>query len=274
MEEVPALVWWLVGGGAALLLIGLLLWMLSASLDRRARLRAAQPDQDHGRPTSTGTWRVLPGRPTGFDESEPSAVTSTFGAAPPAQPRALPPLGGASTPPTAPRSMPAPAASLRPHPDPEPNLEPAPAEPDPAEIEPLAPTLASTAFPSAPTAQPAEPPAPVAPALASSAAPGETPVDTPTDVTVPADVVDLREPAPADTPSLADLPPPVAGVRPEGSRRPVKGRRHMVMLSGLGEPVVVESLRGADNSPGWYKDPAGSGRLRWWDGSDWTEHLE
>ena len=25
--------------------------------------------------------------------------------------------------------------------------------------------------------------------------------------------------------------------------------------------------------PGWHQDPAGSGRLRWWDGSVWTEHF-
>ena len=29
--------------------------------------------------------------------------------------------------------------------------------------------------------------------------------------------------------------------------------------------------RGAE--PGWYADPAGSPRQRWWDGAKWTEHL-
>jgi hypothetical protein len=25
-------------------------------------------------------------------------------------------------------------------------------------------------------------------------------------------------------------------------------------------------------TPGWYPDPSGGSRLRWWDGSDWTDH--
>ena len=27
-------------------------------------------------------------------------------------------------------------------------------------------------------------------------------------------------------------------------------------------------------TPGWYADPAGSGRLRWWSGTEWTEQFQ
>lgn len=30
---------------------------------------------------------------------------------------------------------------------------------------------------------------------------------------------------------------------------------------------------GTTAAPGWYDDPAGSGQKRWWDGTQWTEHL-
>lgn len=32
---------------------------------------------------------------------------------------------------------------------------------------------------------------------------------------------------------------------------------------------------GSDGSPpaGWYRDPAGAGRLRYWDGTAWTHHV-
>ncbi|MGO8859649.1 MAG: DUF2510 domain-containing protein [Acidimicrobiales bacterium] len=38
------------------------------------------------------------------------------------------------------------------------------------------------------------------------------------------------------------------------------------------EPVVVAPY-GATVPPGWYADASGQNRLRWWDGSRWTEHV-
>jgi Protein of unknown function (DUF2510) len=32
-------------------------------------------------------------------------------------------------------------------------------------------------------------------------------------------------------------------------------------------------MSGGLAAPGWYRDPAGSPQLRWWDGANWTEHL-
>jgi len=36
---------------------------------------------------------------------------------------------------------------------------------------------------------------------------------------------------------------------------------------------VTDSTGTPSTPAGWYADPAGSGRLRWWDGTRWTDHL-
>ena len=38
-------------------------------------------------------------------------------------------------------------------------------------------------------------------------------------------------------------------------------------MDGLGVPTVTEHI-----APGWYHDPHVQGTLRWWDGTQWTQH--
>ena len=45
--------------------------------------------------------------------------------------------------------------------------------------------------------------------------------------------------------------------------------------SGGGAPAAVETggaVAGGGQAAGWYPDPQGQARLRYWDGSAWTEH--
>lgn len=47
----------------------------------------------------------------------------------------------------------------------------------------------------------------------------------------------------------------------------------LVALAGLVLLIIGSTRRHRVAQPGWYADPAGSGRLRWWNGLGWTEHL-
>ena len=37
--------------------------------------------------------------------------------------------------------------------------------------------------------------------------------------------------------------------------------------------IVSDAAGTISTQPGWYADPSGAPRLRWWDGAQWTEHL-
>ncbi|MBA2283108.1 MAG: DUF2510 domain-containing protein [Acidimicrobiia bacterium] len=39
-----------------------------------------------------------------------------------------------------------------------------------------------------------------------------------------------------------------------------------------GELVGLQGVLTRATPPGWHPDPAGRARLRWWDGTRWTEH--
>ena len=59
------------------------------------------------------------------------------------------------------------------------------------------------------------------------------------------------------------------------------GRRNRSSVQGLGAraPEVIDIEAGSavtvgvQAGPGWYADPTDAGRLRWFDGGAWTEHL-
>jgi len=47
----------------------------------------------------------------------------------------------------------------------------------------------------------------------------------------------------------------------------------LAAVTGLVLLLVGVSRRRRGVGPGWYADPGGSGRLRWWNGNAWTEHI-
>jgi hypothetical protein len=53
---------------------------------------------------------------------------------------------------------------------------------------------------------------------------------------------------------------------------PSEGR--LARKNGTKEMSMTSTAGGDAPRPGWYADPAGSSQLRWWDGTQWTHHLQ
>jgi uncharacterized protein DUF2510 len=47
----------------------------------------------------------------------------------------------------------------------------------------------------------------------------------------------------------------------------------LVAIAGLVLLIIGATRRHRAVQPGWYADPGGSGRMRWWNGVAWTEHI-
>ncbi|MGW4119908.1 DUF2510 domain-containing protein [Nocardia sp. NPDC004711] len=45
-------------------------------------------------------------------------------------------------------------------------------------------------------------------------------------------------------------------------------------LAALDHANVREAMRPNPTPPGWYGDPGYPGQLRWWDGIQWTQHVQ
>ena len=48
-------------------------------------------------------------------------------------------------------------------------------------------------------------------------------------------------------------------------------RKKILAAEAFGPPVVPQLS--TSPVPGWYADPGGQARLRWWDGAVWTAHV-
>lgn len=53
----------------------------------------------------------------------------------------------------------------------------------------------------------------------------------------------------------------------------VRNRLRDIESSGAGQAYGAYFQAVPPTPPGWYKDPHADGRMRWWDGQRWTEHV-
>ena len=58
-------------------------------------------------------------------------------------------------------------------------------------------------------------------------------------------------------------------LRRDAVGRPIAEILPAVPAAPAQQPAASATQQGA----GWYADPRGQARLRWWDGSAWTEHV-
>jgi len=79
------------------------------------------------------------------------------------------------------------------------------------------------------------------------------------------EMVRLAGGTPSGIHSLAGAAPATAGVGAGGGGA-------AVATGGGGGAAAGAAAPSGGQAPGWYSDPQGQKRLRYWDGSSWTEH--
>lgn len=53
----------------------------------------------------------------------------------------------------------------------------------------------------------------------------------------------------------------------------VRGRRPTAVVAVVSAPAAPSATTPALPAPGWFADPKGEARLRWWDGHQWTDNV-